>query len=208
MPVMYSGREPYPIFKTADGNAYNGSLASPSLFLTLADNQTWLATQDVPAGNFYTNTNGSYNRSTNKIQFTLRMPPFTKWVEFWFWAVYNFDEVTQRQPYIRVACTDTSSVRRHYGSIGGSDTPAGKGTGGNALAQQAYWISFQGTNVGDLSNPEDYPSALEGVLAPDNAWTTANFEVYTVADSDAVSPIILSGYYRVLPATGPLVSIS
>jgi hypothetical protein len=208
MTIMYSGREPYPIFKTADGDAYNGTRANPSLFLNLADNQTWLATQDIPAGNFYTNTNGSYNRTANKFQFRVRMPPFTQWVEFWFWAVFNFEDVTQRQPYIRVACTDTGSVRRHYGGIGGSDTPAGKGTGGNALSQEAFWISFQGTNVGDVANPEDYPLAVQGVTTPDNAWTTANFEVYTVADSDTYSPIILSAYHRVLPATGPLVSIS
>jgi hypothetical protein len=205
---MYEGRAPYPNFRRMESSVKNGTSATPSLFLNIADNQTWLATQDAPAGNFYTNSSGAYNRSANKVQFTLRIPPFCKWVEFWVWAVYNFDENTTKQPYIRINCTDTGSVRKHYGATGGSDTPGGKGTGGNALTQQAYWIAFQGIDPGDLTNPQDYALALEAVTAPDNAWTTANFEMYTVADTDAQSPLIMSAYYRVLPATGPLVSIS
>lgn len=208
MTIMYSGRPPYPNFRILDSAVKNGTRATPSLFLNLADNQTWLATQDVPAGNFYTNTAGGYNRTANKIQFTVRIPPFCKWVEFWLWVVYNFDENTTKQPYIRINCTDTSSTRRHYGLTGGSDTPSGKGSGGNALAQQAFWVAFQGIDPGDLTDPQNHALAVQAVTTPDNAWTTANFEMYTVADTDAQSPIILSGYYRVLPATGPLVSIT
>ncbi len=208
MVTQYVGRQPLSTFLPQNpDDVYNGLKASGGTVLRAADNQTWLATQDIPAGNFYTNQRAAYNRTSEKIQFRTRLPPFCTHVEFWFWAIFNFDNATTNAPYIKVTCTDTGSVRKHYGVTGGSVDPLGKGTSGAGAVQQAQWIAFQGEDPGDLTNPDDFALAVEAVDSPDNAWTTANFEVSTVADSDAASPVILTGYYRVLPARQALASI-
>lgn len=208
MTVLYTGRFPRPNFAPMDPDAItNGTRASPSLFLGIADNQTWLATQDVPKANFYTNTDMDHNRTAQKVQFSLDLPPFTKWVEFYFWTVWNLDEGISTPPYIRVDCTDTSSTRKAFGGSGGSDTPAGKGSSGNGVAQQSRWVMFKGTNVGDLANPEDHPLAVEAMTTPDNLWNKRSFEFSTVASSDVQAPIVLTGFYRVVPAQGALKSL-
>lgn len=206
MAVQYTGNRAARHFARMGTRVFNGTRASPSLFRGLGDNQTWLATQDTPATNFYTNAALGANRTSQKVQFSVDLPPFTRWVEFYFWAVWNMDEGITQPPYIRVACTETGTVRKAFAGSGGSDTPAGKGSSGNGVAQQARWVAFIGTDVGDLVNPEDYPLAVDGIATPTNTWTTATFEVSTVATSDTAAPIILTGYYRVLPAQGALIS--
>lgn len=206
MAVQYTGRQAARHFARMGTRLYNGTRASPSLFRGLGDNQTWLATQDTPATNFYTNAGFNANRTSQKIQVSVDLPPFVRWVEFYFWCVWNMDETITQPPYIRVACTETGTVRKAFAGSGGSDTPAGKGTSGNTIAQQARWVSFVGTDVGVLPNPEDYPLAVDGISTPTNTWVTATFEVSAVAANDTQAPIILTGYYRVLPAQGALLS--
>lgn len=207
MPALYAGRYPVPVFANKDPDEItNGTRAAPSLLMGIADNQTWLATQDTPRSNFYTNSDMDHNRSAQKIKFCIDMPPFSKWVEFWFWVVWNLDDGISTPPYIRIDCTETSSTRKAFAGSGGSDTPAGKGASGNGVAQQAKWMSFSGTEFGDLADPDDHALALVGMTTPDNLWNKRNFEVYTVASSDVQAPIILSGYYRVVPASGLLYS--
>lgn len=209
MATQYVGRAPLPYYLPQNpDDVYNGLKCSGSVVLRMADNQTWLATQDIPAGNFLTNQRAAATRTANKIQFKIRMPPFTTHVEFWFWTVFNFDNATTNAPYVKVYCTDTASTRKHYGATGGSDTPLGKGTGSAGISQQAHWIAFQGDDPGDLTTPDDFALAVEARTTADNAWGTANFEVSCVADSDAAAPIILSGYYRVVAPRQALASQS
>lgn len=90
MAVEYIGENALVFQEDEPTYVSNGALAASSIFRRIAMNQTWLAVQDTDAINFFTafGAQATPNLTTpNYLYLTIRMPPFSQYVEFWFLAM-------------------------------------------------------------------------------------------------------------------------
>jgi hypothetical protein len=173
----------------------NGTLASASLFSKIANNQTWLATQDVEGHNFLSDTYGISPRTSAGTELTIHvlLAPFSQYVEFWFKAMRDGDDAASlAYEYIEIA--GNSEVRRTSAIPAGSNS-TGKTHWGSI--REARWVVFSGTR--DLATP-DSGQALKLRAAPSPSWEVV--PVTIKVSSDKVK--LFTGAYRVMPAIGSL----
>jgi hypothetical protein len=181
----------------------NGSLASSSIFRKIAMNQTWLAVHDAEAMNFFTSTAGQTPAIPVYSAVSIRMPPFAQYVEFWFLCERNADDAASPYAWIGLGAVESGDSKVANMVFGGSN-PAGKGAAWEG-SREARWVVFTGT-TGGTGGTED-PLAVKTVATPVNTWSEVNVTI-GVSDTTGLGGDIriFTGYYRVLPATGPLPS--
>lgn len=203
MPFEYNGENAQSYQNDEWSYVLNGALASSTTFRKIAMNQTWLAVQDTEAMNFFTSTAGQSPTIPTYNAIRILMAPFSQYVEFWFLCERNGDDTGQPYVYIELNSAETGNIRRQSLVFGGSN-PTGKGVTWEG-SREARWIMFMGT-VGGAGGNDD-ALALKVINTPVNTWTEVNV-TFAVSDLTGIGGDIriFTGFYRVLPVTGPLPS--
>jgi len=203
MAVEYNGENAHSYQNDEYSYVLNGALASSSIFRKIAMNQTWLAVQDSEAMNFFTSTAGQTPAMPTYLATRIRMPPFAQYVEFWFLCERNGASTGAPYSYIELNAVESFDQKTLNVIFGGSN-PTGKGAAWEG-SREARWVMFTGT-VGGAGTAND-PLALKTVNTAVNTWTDVNVTV-AVSDHSGIGGDvrIFTGFYRVIPATGPLPS--
>lgn len=214
MTFEYTGKKPPENFKEQHKlQIANGSKAVGSTFEKIGDNQTWLATQDVPACNFYTNP--VYDKThiqgvDDPIVLKIEVPPYSSFIEVWCWVVRDFDNADSAQnPWIEAHCPDSSETRRLNVLAGGTSQTGKSGT--SVRADEAQWVAFRGINSGDLASEDNSGLAIRVRSDTDTdigTWKEFEVRISTspVNTTDAATCIIYTAYARAVSYKEPLPS--
>lgn len=192
MTVAYFGKNTGTFFEDDPANIKNGGMATSSLFSKIANNQTWLAVQDVEACNFLTDTYG-LSPTSEELTVQVLLSPFSRYVDFWFLAMRDGDDLAANAfEFIEISCaTDTQRTT----AIPAGANSTGKTHGGSV--REARWVVFGGT-LGD--GTANSGLALKCRANPDPTWVQV--PVTIKVSSSKVK--IFSGALHVQPPRGAL----
>lgn len=210
MAVSYLGAmTPMTFAQQSVKSVINGSLALGSLFKGINNNQAWLATQDVPAGNFFTNPTARRahvdggdtwpasptTQEGDKIVFNFRIPAYAQYVELWFWCVRDYSISSTNSPTIFVESIETGETRKCSLLAGGSQQTGKLPV--TPVAVEAQWVRFVGI-ISDVVDPSETDTALKvrGDLTSD--WRDVKVRAWSSDNSIR----IYTGAYRVIPYKG------
>lgn len=192
MTVAYFGKNTGVFFEDDATMVRNGTVASAELFSRIANNQTWLAVQDVDAANFLSDTYG-LSPTSGEITLNVMLSPFSQYADFWFLAIrdsdnlaanaYEYIEINgggQTQRATTIPAGSNSSGKTHWGSI-----------------REARWVVFQGTQGDGTSNAG---LSLKLRANPDPTW----LKVAVTVQVSSTKVKLFSGAYQVQSPKGSL----
>lgn len=174
MSTAYISTRYPPGFKPSDylTAVQNGSQALATTVYTIADNQQWLATEDLDLAHFHQSwATGEWNNSARTIR--MLIPPFCQFAGFHFYVARNFDMASAASP-VGNGLYVTSGVDQravHLVPFGEDITASGKATFSNA----SYgWVHIDGI----VQNPQtDDQSALKLVSSTSETWTSVEVSI-------------------------------
>lgn len=179
---------PYPML----GTTRNGARATALSMFTIMENEHWLAMADCPTVQFfeYGAEGTSWTGATRTVDITV--PPYCRWVEFYFLASRKFSSTGDRLSYIQV----DSSVH----SVVNTNIPYGEDLGTGKLAvsyETADWVKFSGVDVEETGSATAVRLYADATQHDRWALTTVTVEVSANVD-------VYAAAYRVIPALSPL----
>jgi len=150
----------------------NGCPAYGRIVRNIAENQHWLAMTDCPMEQFISTTTANAT-----IEFTVRVPPFAQYAEFYFFASKSTDKGT----------TDDIKVS----AISSSLSTGNSGVDGTTSINVGSWVYFNGT----YGFAADTPGTVQLLAAQAATWTDAAITVVIGSSCE-----VYSGFYRIIPA--------
>lgn len=165
-PVAFTPKEPNDI--------QNGCQALSSIVYTLADNQQWLASEDVDVVNFHQGWGGTtkeWNNGSNTIR--VMIPPFCQYAGFHFYVARDMDTAGGQQPVLDLGI--------QLDVLGGTSRAIHNIAHGEVLgikpkfSNEVYaWEHMDGIS----QNPEDFgPSAVKLVSSTSETWTSVRVSI-------------------------------
>ena len=178
------------------GSTRNGARASALSIFSIMENEHWLAMADCPTVNFFeagAESTSSLSPWTVAIRTVdILMPPYCRWVEFYFLAARKFSSTGDRLFYIQV----DSSVH----SVVNTNIPYGEDLGSGKVAvsyETADWVKFSGVDVEETGSASAVRVYADATQHDRWALTTVTVKVSVNVD-------VYAAAYRVIPALSPL----
>lgn len=182
---------PYPVL----GTTRNGSRASALSMFTIIENEHWLAMADCPTVQFFeagadSDVSGLVPWTNDTRTVELIVPPYCRWVEFYFLACVNREDPDRQYIQVDSAVHSVVNSQIPFGSL----LPGGKTY---IPYESVDWVTFSGIDV-------EESGAATALRVYADATAHDRWGITTVDVTVSAYTQVYAAAYRVLPATSPL----